>query len=268
MLIQIITYILLPIVVAYITTVLAKQREVRLEAQGQLLEHRIQAYADVYRFMRKNLERIAVPLVEEKLYAECLQGSDYKIGHQGFEYTSYLCSIEQIENYSDELKHLLLTNDLYLEPNLRCELYNLQLWVDRLFHLLHAFKATEEDPCWGFDSFLQRDNISCACSLLGIALQNDVNVFTRNIEPLLENKLRHPKLRRWKLNTHKQEGNNHSFAQSQLVKKSPDLIVRLNYLHYSSKYTPNQFDELPEDRQHEHLDAFFKVFRKNLNDGY
>ena len=114
MLIQIITYILLPIVVAYITTVLAKRREVRLEAQGQLLEHRIQAYADVYRFMRKNLKRIAVPLVEEKLYAECLQGSDYKIGHQGFEYASYLCSIEKIENYSEELKNLLLTNDLYL----------------------------------------------------------------------------------------------------------------------------------------------------------
>lgn len=71
MIIQIITYILLPLIVAYITTVMTKREEVELDAQGQLLEHRVQAYAEVYRFMRKSLNRIAVPFVEEKLYADC-----------------------------------------------------------------------------------------------------------------------------------------------------------------------------------------------------
>ena len=66
MIIQIVTYILLPLIVAYITTVMTKREEVELDAQGQLLEHRVQAYAEVYRFMRKSLNRIAVPFVEEK----------------------------------------------------------------------------------------------------------------------------------------------------------------------------------------------------------
>ena len=48
MIIQIITYILLPLIVAYITTVMTKREEVELDAQGQLLEHRVQAYIIQY----------------------------------------------------------------------------------------------------------------------------------------------------------------------------------------------------------------------------
>lgn len=122
MIIHIVTYILLPLIVAYITTVMTKREEVELDAQGQLLEHRVQAYAEVYRFMRKSLNRIAVPFVEEKLYADCLEDSMYKIGRQGMEYASFLSSIENIDKYSDQLERLLLTNSLYWIPNLRVNL--------------------------------------------------------------------------------------------------------------------------------------------------
>ena len=74
MFIQIITYILLPIMVAYIATVMAKRKEVKIEAQGQLLEHRIQAYSKVYRFMSKSMSLIAIPNYQKQLYIDCLEG--------------------------------------------------------------------------------------------------------------------------------------------------------------------------------------------------
>ena len=263
MIIQIVTYILLPLIVAYITTVMTKREEVELDAQGQLLEHRVQAYAEVYRFMRKSLNRIAVPFVEEKLYADCLEGSMYKIGRQGMEYASFLSSIENIDKYSDQLERLLLTNSLYLDSKLEGELNNLQSWIANLQYLLKSFKATEEDSRWKFDAYLRNQRERYACSLLGIALQDDINRFTDNIEPLLEDKLRHPKICKWNFRR-TTEGDDNSFEQSQLAMNVPDLIVRLNYLHYSDRYTPNEFDELPEQQRNKYLEEFLTVIHSNL----
>lgn len=107
MLIQLVTYIFLPLLVAYITIVATKRKEVELEAQGQLLEHRVQAYSEVYRFMQRNLKLIAVPRYLEHLYVCCLDGSDYKIGVQGMEYVSYLSDIEQLDEYTHQLEQLI-----------------------------------------------------------------------------------------------------------------------------------------------------------------
>ena len=105
MFIQIISYILLPLVVAYITTVLVKRKEVELDAHGVLLEHRIQAYVEVYRMMQQNQKVVIVPLVEEQLYAACLEGSCYKNIHRGMEYPSYLSSISRIKQGSEGQVH-------------------------------------------------------------------------------------------------------------------------------------------------------------------
>lgn len=263
MFIQFITYILLPLVVAYFTTVMNKRKEVQLEAQGQLLEHRIQAYAEIYRFMRQNLLRIAVPHVEETLYADCLEGSKYKIGRQGMEYASYLSSIERIEQYSDQLKHLLLANRLYIEPKLLCELNSLQEWIENYHKLIKAFKATEENPRWNFDADLRRTKVRFACSLLGIALQEDINRFSSNIEPVLEERLRHPRISQWSFKA-SEEDYDSSFTHSQLATQLPDLIVRLNYLHYSNRFTPNEFDSLPNNQILKYLTEFAQTLQNNL----
>lgn len=143
-----------------------------------MLEHRVQAYAEVYRFMRKSLNRIAVPFVEEKLYADCLEGSMYKIGRQGMEYASFLSSIENIDKYSDQLERLLLTNNLYLDSKLECELNNLQSWIANLQYLLKSFKATEEDSRWKFDAYLRYKRADIICCL-GYPYIDDFLAFTR-----------------------------------------------------------------------------------------
>lgn len=263
MLIQLITYLFLPLTIAYITIVITKRREVELDAQGQLLEHRVQAYSEVYRFMRQNFKLIVVPRYLEQLYTDCLEGSDYKIGVQGMEYVSYFSDIDRLEGYTNQLEQLLLTNDLYLEPKLKSELNNLQQWVSDVVMFLKAFRSTEEAPHWQFDDRMKRLKVHDACGFLGIALQGDIQRFTDNIEPLLKDKLRHPKIRRWQFDTADHD-NHHSYLQSQLVTHAADIVVRLMYLHYADRYTPTQFDNLPDAQRMSHLESFYSTFRQHL----
>lgn len=260
---ELITYIVLPLTVAYIATVMSKRKEIQLEAQSQLLEHRIQTYVEVYRLIRQNLKRIAVPFAEEKFYMDCLEGANYKIGRQGMEYVSYLSSIENIEQYLNRLDTLILNNGLYLEPKLRRELYDFQTWIIHFHHLIKAFEATEEDSHWNFDAILRRNKVRYACSLMGIALQEDINQFSSNIEHILEDRLRHPKIRKWRFKASNLDSSR-SVTQTQLATHMADLIVRLNYLHYSDRFTPNGFDALPDDERQYRLLAFFTIMNKNL----
>lgn len=263
MIIQIIKYIISPLVIAYIAIVMTKRKEVELEAKKQLFSNRIHAYADLYRFMRRNEELIVVPRVEEELYVDCLEGSDYKIGIQGMEYVSYLHSIEDINNYICQLEKFCIGNELYLEPYLRTELENLMQWMTHLAKLITAFNATVTEEKWKFDEVTRNYKIRYACSLMGIALQNDIQKFTDNIEPVLAKRLRHPKLRHWSFDESCQ-GDKSSYDKSQLVTHTPDLIVRLCYLHYSDRYTPNEFDDLHEDKRMELLKSFFTSFQSHL----
>lgn len=263
MLVQIINYIILPLVIAYIATVMTKKKEVELEAHGQLLKHRIRAYVDVYRFMRQNEKLIVVPRVEENLYFDCLDGSDYKIGTQGLEYVSYLRSIDHINKYKSQLEQLTICNELYLEPYLRMELVNLQQWLSHLTQLLTAFKATLAEEKWKFDKATRESKLRYACSLMAIALQDDIQSFSNNIEPTIAKKLRHPKLSHWSFDSSCQVDQS-SYTHSQLATHTPDLIVRLCYLHYSDRCTPTEFDELPEEKRMQMIESFFTSFQRNL----
>lgn len=240
-----------------------KRKEVELDAHGLLLEHRIQAYVEVYRLMQQNQKVAIVPFVEEQLYAACLEGSCYKNIHRGMEYPSYLSSVSRIKQYMDKLEGLLLTKGLYLEPKMRNELENLQMWVADIARLLRAFSATENDPTWSLDATTRRDNERFACSLLAIALQADVQCFYNNINPILEDKLRHPKLSRWRFED-SNINSDHSYRHSQLAKNACDLVVRLMFLHYRNLYSPDDYAAMPKEQSSKLMERFYEVFKRNL----
>ena len=270
MFIQIITYILLPIMVAYIATVMAKRKEVKIEAQGQLLEHRIQAYSKVYRFMSKSMSLIAIPNYQKQLYIDCLEGSEYKIDSQSMKYASFLSHIESLEQYYNQLDELVLENGLHLESKLKRELNYFWQWMLSVAQLLKTFKAIEDDQQYKLPENVKKNMIRYACGLIGVALQADVQQFNKNIMPLLEDKLRYPRIRKWSFSEDDNSYNpkENSYTQSQLVTHISDIIIRLMYLHYSFQYPSNQFDNLPEEKRSRLVNAFFESFIRHYDEYY
>lgn len=260
-----ITYILVPLIIGYVTAVLTKRKEVEMEVKRDFMSRRINAYSNIHAFMRKSSLVIAPPMYLEALYSDFLDGTGFTIGDQQMEYSSYFDDYQRLESYVEELSSLIRDAGVYLEPSLRNELGNMQEWYKDVMNLLRAFKRTEADETWNIPEESQNIKLKLGCNLLGIALQHDINHFSNSIEEKISDKLRHPKLENWYEKETDEVFSDSSYSESQLVTRIGEVCLLLVFAHISDKYSRDEFDDLDDEERKMIMNEFHKVFTDKLS---
>ena len=261
---KILTYLFVPLIIGYVTTVITKRKEVEMDVKREFVSRRIDAYVALHTFMRRNSLLIAPPMYQEYALLSYIQGTGFIIGDQGMEYVSYFNDLQSLEKHKGELSSLLMKYDVYLEPSVKVELNDMADWYTEVMHILNAFRQTESDPYWQTSGDVRDVKIRLACNLLGTALQDDINMFSRLIEDRLSEKLRKPRLRFWYETEGSGEVARGSFASSQLVKKSDMVGLILFYAHISDRYSREQFDDLSEEERNRIMQEFCTKWADNL----
>lgn len=83
---KILTYICVPLIIGYVTVVVAKRREVEMDVRRDFMSRRIEAYVAIHAFMRRSSLMIAPPMYMEGILFSCLNGTGFEIGDQRSEY--------------------------------------------------------------------------------------------------------------------------------------------------------------------------------------
>ena len=292
MLFLIIKYIVVALIIAYFTIVLARRKKVDIELKGEFLEHKLQAYVRIHTFLVKTQDVIASPIYLEHYYQTLINGTPFKIGDQKMEYSSFFNSFEKFDAYQKELKDIISWNSIYLDYSLENILLEMQCWIEDIHDMLSAFIKTERDGSWKFSQKQQEDHINLACQIFGIVLQNDINNFSHKINNKLARRLQHPRLGKWyhescfdkflsKLSEYcekRADGKSNrkksllqlfylyilhpAYGCSQFNKYPSFLIVVLAFIHWSDKYTRDEFDELELEKRAVMINGFHKCFIK------
>lgn len=262
-LLKILTYICVPLIIGYVTVVVAKRREVEMDVRRDFMSRRIEAYVAIHAFMRRSSLMIAPPMYMEGILFSCLNGTGFEIGDQNMEYASHFRDYSSLQEYVKELSTLILRYDVYIEPSIKTELSNMERWYRELILALDVFRQTETDELLDVPAEFQKAKMLFACNLAGTALQADVNAFSERLERILSEKLRHPRLRYW-YDDKDYSPEYDSFSSSQLVTKSSMLGVLFLFVHVSQWYSRDEFDELEEKERNRLFHEFFTVFGSKM----
>lgn len=262
-LLKILTYICVPLIIGYVTVVVAKRREVEMDVRRDFMSRRIEAYVAIHAFMRRSSLMIAPPMYMEGILFSCLNGTGFEIEDQNMEYASHFRDYSSLQEYVKELSTLILRHDVYIEPSIKTELSNMERWYRELILALDVFRQTEADERLDVPAEFQEAKMRFACNLAGTALQADVNAFSERLERILSEKLRHPRLRYW-YDDKDYSPEYDSFSSSQLVTKSSMLGVLFLFVHVSQWYSRDEFDELEEKERNRLFHEFFTVFGSKM----
>lgn len=190
----IIRYVVVAILLAYLTNVYVKRKNIRTDIKGRVLEWRVDTYKSIHRWVVKFQNVIAAPSQDEDHYRNLLAPTKFKIGYQGMEYASFFDSPECLLEFGMELNRMMNKNEGFIDYPLNHLLNGFQYWMDDVIMFYRAFAQAECDTRWKFDEKTIEKHCKQACKVLGIALQKDVNKFYGQIDDMLRDRLRNLKI--------------------------------------------------------------------------
>lgn len=190
----IIRYVLVALLLAYIANVYAKRKNIHTDIKGRVLEWRVSTYKSIHRWAMKFRSLIAAPSQDEDHFKSILAPTRFKIGYQGMEYASFFDSPERLFQFGIEFNRMLNKDEKFIDYSLQHRLIEFQYWLDDLIMFYGAFTLVENDKRWKFNEKTINEHCELASRVMGIALQNDVNKFYRQIDDMLRDRLRNLKI--------------------------------------------------------------------------
>lgn len=190
----VIRYVLVALLLAYLTNVYVKKKDIHTDIRGRVLEWRVDTYKTLHRWVMRFKRVVAAPSQEEMHFRSILSLTRFKIGYQGMEYASFFDSPERLLQFRMEFDRLINKEGEFVDYKLKHKLLELEYWLDDVVLFYRAFLGTEHDERWGFDEEIKDAHYLLACRVLGIALQDDVNTFYGQIDEMLRDRLRNIKI--------------------------------------------------------------------------
>ena len=191
---DIIRYVVVALILAYVTNVLVKRKNIRTDIKGRVLEWRVETYKSLHRWVMIFQSVIAAPSQDENHYRNILAPTKFKIGYQGMEYASFFDTPEQLLKFHMEFNHMLNKEKDFIDYPLMHELKSFQFWIDDVIMYYMAFIGTETDKRWKFSDETIDRHCKLAIKVMGIALQEDVNRFYHKVDEILRDRLRNIKI--------------------------------------------------------------------------
>ena len=185
----VIRYVLVALLLAYLTKVFVKRKDVFTDIKGYVLEWRVDTYKDIHRWVMGLQSVIAPPKQKEDWFNSLLSSRRFKIGYQGMEYVSFFDSPERLLQFYTDFNRMLDKEEGFIDHELKHRLTCFQYWLDDVMDFLGAFVHTEYDKRWHYDEKTIHESCTLACQTMGIALQEDVNRFFNQIDSLLRDRL-------------------------------------------------------------------------------
>lgn len=190
----VVRYVLVALLLAYLTTVYVKKKSIHTDIKGRVLEWRVDTYKSIHRWVMQFKNVIAAPSQYEEYYRNILSQTQFKIGYQGMEYVSFFDSPERLFQFGLEFKKMLNKEEDFMDYNLLHALEEFKYWLDDVVMYYGAFAKAECDKRWKFNAKTVEQHCRLACKVLGIALQDDLNKFYAHIDDLLRDRLRNIKI--------------------------------------------------------------------------
>lgn len=190
----VIRYLLVALLLAYLTNVYVKKKNIHTDIKGRVLEWRVDTYKSIHKWVMKFQCVIAAPSQDEVHYRNILAPTKFKIGYQGMEYASFFHTPERLLQFGIEFKRMLNKEENFIDYPLKQKLESFQFWLDDVIMCFKAFVETEYDKKWKYDEKTKEKHCQLACRMLGIALQMDVNKFYGQIDDMLRDRLCNTKI--------------------------------------------------------------------------
>ena len=191
---DIIRYVVVALILAYVTNVLVKRKNIRTDIKGRVLEWRVETYKSLHRWVMIFQTVIAAPSQDENHYRNILAPTKFKIGYQGMEYASFFDTPEQLLKFHMEFNHMFNKEKDFIDYPLMHELKSFQFWIDDVIMYYMAFIRVETDKRWKFSDETIDRHCKLAIKVMGIAFQEDVNRFYHKVDEILRDRLRNIKI--------------------------------------------------------------------------
>ena len=235
-------YVLVALVLAYLTNVYLKRKNTITDIKGRVLEWQVDTYKDIHRWAMNFKSNIAAPSQDQDHYREILSHTKFKIGYQGMEYVSFFDTPERLLKFDIEFNRMLNKDENFVDSALKQKLYDFQEWLDNVMTFYSAYFLTESDKKWGFSQKTIEKHCSLACKILGIALQDDINNYCEQFDSLLHDRLGDVKIagvysdskRLWS-----QRKARPYYLKSQMHKHNGDLMTIFVLVHFEEMFIKN-----------------------------
>ena len=191
---DIIRYVVVALILAYLTNVFVKRINIRTDIKGRVLEWRVETYKSIHQWVMRFRSVIAAPSQDEERYRNIIAPTGCKIGYQGMEYASFFDTPEWLLKLDMEFNQMLNKEKDFIDYPLRHELNGFRYWLDDVIMYYRAFVKTENDKRWKFREEMIDSHCDLAIRVLGIALHKDVNRFYNKFDEMLRKRLRNIKI--------------------------------------------------------------------------
>ena len=191
---DIIRYVVVALILAYVTNVLVKRKNIRTDIKGRVLEWRVETCKSLHRWVMKFQNVTAAPSQDEEHYRNILAPTKFKIGYQGMEYASFFDTPERLLKFDKEFYQMFNKEKDFIDYPLMHELKGFKFWLEDVLMCYMAFIRTETDKRWNFSDETIDRHCNLAIKVMGIALQEDVNRFYHKLDEMLRDRLRNIKI--------------------------------------------------------------------------
>ena len=135
----VIRYVLVALLLAYLTNVFVKRKDVVTDIKGSVLEWRVDTYKNIHRWVMDMKRVIAPPSQQENWFRSLLSSRRFKIGYQGMEYASFFDSPEKLIQFGVEFNRMLNKEEGFIDEALKRKLTSFQYWLDDAIDFLGVF---------------------------------------------------------------------------------------------------------------------------------
>ncbi len=263
-----------------------KRKEVEIKIKGNLLQKRLTTLEKVNHLNSEIYHTIAPPIPIQPDYISLLNKFDFPIYE--LEYSKFFDNETAFDDYYSKLGQLIIDEHIFFDYDIDRHLSEYQNYLTEIKLLLDAFCDVEHNE--------NTDKINNAYKCFGLLFQHDLRRFYAIIDLSIAKQIRKISLAykdqyfkriynniHYKLSLlsekHLKEQNKKGkisrkiyynylyshYGNSILLQNVEYAIVLLMYIHYSDKYTIQQFEDLPEEKKSELIKTFDVQFRMNYH---
>lgn len=206
------------------------------------------------------------------------------------------CPPDPLQDFYTKLVHEKQRSESFLDYKTVDWLDWLQQWMEDIMDAINLFAEIEADNIWKYSEKTQKEHLTLALRVLGLALQNDIEHITTLLTENFRRKLHRPKLRYWRQMTLKNRLHeiismkcekvmdaqnkvakyiswyyfnilNRLYGRSQLFIHSvnADFILVMMLVHYSTRMDPSEYFGLQEEKREQLMKDFYSVMAKYQN---
>ena len=284
----VVRYVLVALILAYITDVYVKRKAIHTDIKGRVLEWRVSKYKEIHRWVMNTQSVVAAPSQDEEHFRSIIALTKFKVGYQGMEYASLFDSPDGLIRFAKDYHEMFDRDKMIIDYPLRHTLDAFDYWLDDVVTYYGTFVRTEYDKRWKSDDKTIENHCELACKVLGIALQKDVNRLYRRIDSMMRDRLRNLKISGvyteslWIkakqrvtryceniMDKSEDEGTRYErlvkwfyfhvlyrdYGCSQLLKNRQDLLTLFMCIHFEDLFAENSF---PMDEGKEFYDCYIR----------